>query len=115
MRTIHNYKLEKETWESQRIAGRYNPATEIVFRDKRGIHRHTIGAGNSDNIHVFREGYWTIVLSVNYGLPYCGIEIFDGDMAFYDTFVQGEPATEYVDLTPINMTKALMAKAACDC
>ena len=108
MRTIHNYKLSLESWESQRDAGRYNPATVITYRDRHGIHNHVIGAGNSDQITVVRDGEHTIVLAANDSLGYCGIEVFDGSSMVFDQFLQGDEATEPLDLCPINIIKYLL-------
>ena len=72
MRTYHAYKLESETWDEQRNAGRHNPAVVLATRR----HRFTLGAGDSDRIDVYREGAYLFVVTVNTGLGYAGIEVF---------------------------------------
>ena len=114
MRTIKDFKLQNETFEDQRKAGRYNPALELIFRDKKGFHTVKIGAGTSDRIYVFREDWETIVLSINSGLNYAGIEVFNGREHLGEKFVQYDyEIQEYLgikdvdDLTEINVAKRL--------
>ena len=65
------YQIQKETWESMRKAQRYNQALEITFRDRTGSHTHTLSAGHSDDLHVYREDTETYVLSLNYSPWLC--------------------------------------------
>ena len=111
MRRIHCYAIRKESYEDQIAAGRWNPCLEIVFRDRKGEHTHKISAGNSDVIHVYREGNETFVLSVNDPLGYVGLEVFDGDDKQGDAFLQGEQVTEVLgrdDLAPFTMIRRMM-------
>jgi len=80
-------KLEKETWEEQQEAGRYNPGLVVLFRDRRGKHRVPISAGYSDDVEGFRSGDETYILSMNQGLNYVGLEVFRGSESMGDIFV----------------------------
>jgi hypothetical protein len=51
----------------------------LIYRDRGGIHRVTLDAGRADDLHVFREGNETFVLSLNHRLDYAGLQIFDTD------------------------------------
>lgn len=82
------FKIEKETYEEQRAAGRYNPGLVVLFRDKRGNHRVHIGAGYSDDVEVYREGDETFILSKNRRLDYVGLEIFRGSQQVGEMFLQ---------------------------
>lgn len=89
MRTISNYKIEKETYEAQHEAGRHNPAQVLKFRDKSGKHEVTLESGHFDHISVFREGLETVVLSMHVGFGYIGIQvIFEGE-EIASRFLQG--------------------------
>jgi len=72
---LADYRTELESWESQRTAGRYNPAT--VLKVDGHAAEYTLGAGRSDSLTVFVQGNEILVLSVNHGLGYVGLEIFD--------------------------------------
>ena len=109
MRTIHNYKLQTETWESQSKAGRYNPATEIVYRDKRGIHTYTTGAGTSDSINVFREGEETYILIVNDQLGYAALEIPGSIEVVFFQSTYSELREDFHELSPITQVKILLS------
>jgi hypothetical protein len=89
-----NYKLTKEPYEEMNEAGRFNPCLEITFRDKKGMHKHKISAGYSDEIYVFRECDETYVLIQNTKLGYVGLEVFEGDDKVGDIFLQGEETGE---------------------
>jgi hypothetical protein len=116
MRTFHNFTLRKESWESQREAGRYNPATELVT----GKHVFTLSCGDSDSVYMFREYDELIVLSLNTRYDYCGVEIFDlkTGSEIGNVFCQSEE--EYTDtlgplglnLTPLHIAARL---SACVC
>lgn len=64
--------------------GHYGPSKTIQFTDTTGREREAvIGAGSEDHVWVF-SGYGLIyVLSINYRLPYVGLEAIDDN---------GEPA-----------------------
>jgi len=83
-----DYRLQKESWKSQKAAGRYNPGLEITFRDATGKHTHPISAGSYDDIYVYREKKETFVLSKNDRLGYMGIEVFEGEYNNGDIFIQ---------------------------
>ncbi len=71
------FKLEDESLESQRTAGRYNPAKVCCFR--LGPHKLAVvlGAGTSDDVDVFTHHGEGIILNSNRGLDYCGVEVYD--------------------------------------
>jgi hypothetical protein len=66
------FKLCRESYESQSKAGRYNPARVVKVDSERFL----IGAGTNDDVDVFKEGGPYLVLVVNRGLGYCGLEVF---------------------------------------
>ena len=110
MKRVKNYEVRKESTEDAVRAGRFNPSLEIVFRDKAGIHTHKIGAGYSDELHVFREDGVTYVLARNNALPYVGLEAFEEDDKVGDIFLQEHQVSEVLgrdDLAPITMVKRL--------
>ncbi len=76
MRTVQNYKLDKEDWDQQCDAGRFNPATTVIIESGPTL---TIGAGDSDVVDVFHEGDRYYITAVNYGLDYAGVEVFEKD------------------------------------
>ena len=80
-------KLEKETWEEQQEAGRHNPGLVVLFRDRKGKHRVPISAGYSDDVEGFRSGEETYILSMNRGLNYVGLQVFQGSDEIGDMFV----------------------------
>lgn len=79
-----DYKLCRENSASQHAAGRYNPATVLLWEYKRRKYRAVIGAGSSDELGVFRAGDEIIVVSRNCGMGYVGAECFP-------LFSEGEP------------------------
>ncbi len=114
MRTIHYWKVQEESYENQRKAGRYNPAREILYRDKTGNHMVAIGAGTGDAIDMFREGIDTIIMSTSYRLNYVGIEVFRDGELIHDRFLQDDWELGEVlgigdvdDLEPITIAKRL--------
>jgi len=111
MRRVYSHTIRKESYEGQIAAGRWNPCLEIVFRDRRGKHTHKISAGNSDVIHVYRDGSETYVLSVNDSLGYVGLEVFDGDDKTGEAFLQGEQVADVLgryDLAPFTMVRRMV-------
>jgi len=111
MQRVKNYSITKESIDEMIAAGRFNPSLEIVFRDRCGIHRHKLSAGYSDNLHVYREGSLTCILSVNNRLGYIGMEVFDGNQPFGDIFLQGDQVFEILKrngLSPFTIIRRLM-------
>jgi len=107
---VKNFQIQKESTEDAVRAGRFHPSLEIVFRDKAGIHTHKIGAGYSDDLHVFREDDVTYVLARNNALPYVGLEVFEGSDKVGDIFLQEHQVSEVLgrdDLAPITIVKRL--------
>ena len=110
MKRVKNFEVRKESIEDACRAGRFHPSLEIVFRDEAGIHTHKIGAGYSDELHVFREDGVTYVLARNNVLPYVGLEAFEGDDKVGDIFLQEHQVSEVLgrdDLAPITIIKRL--------
>lgn len=85
-----------ETWKP----GAYGPSKTMTFKDGSGEHMVTLSAGMGDDITVFQDegarasivspGYpiRTYLLAVNTGLPYVGLEVFEGDEAVGSVFLQ---------------------------
>lgn len=107
MRTVkpHTYQLEPETYAEQRAAGRYNPASVIIWR---GL-RHTIGAGSADNVDVLEQSGCLYVLATNRALGYIGLQIFQDGAQVADCFCQDESkeTARLLELTPLNAAKRL--------
>lgn len=123
MRTYHNWKTEKESWEEQQAARRFHPCDVIVTgRGK----RLTTGAGKGDRLHVFTQDGLFFVLCVNYRLPYAGLEVFEtskGEQVgaqLGEVFLQCDHEQEEVlgrnweDLTPCTLAKRLAPYALQD-
>lgn len=62
--------------ETEYLPGNFSASLAMTFRDKKGIHRVALEAGTQDYLHVFRQGDCTYVVSINYGLPYVGLQVF---------------------------------------
>ena len=110
MRRVTNYTITKESVEDMLKAKRFNPCLEISFRDKSGRHRHKLGAGYSDDIHVYRELGETFILTHNSRLGYVGVEVFNGADLVGDIFLEGHQVTEILgreDLAPFTMIRRL--------
>ena len=109
MKTVHDWALSSEPYAEQRAAGRRNPARR-VFIDGGYL---TIGAGGLDAVDVFTEHGHTFVVSVNQGLGYAGLEVFDEDgQPAGDVFVQGVEVADAigprgVDLHPQTIARRL--------
>ena len=91
-------------------AQRYNPALQIRFRDKSGSHTHTLGAGYDDDLHAYREGCETYVLSLNTRLGYVGLQVFDGADVQGEIFLQSGQAEEiigHLDYAPYTIIRRL--------
>lgn len=115
MRTFKgNIRLLEESWESQREAGRYNPATQAHFRAGRKSHALTLNAGTSDRLAFFREGEYFIVLSSNWNLHYIGLQVYNTKECDCeeDIFLSGDQVDEMLgkdafDLADITLAKRL--------
>jgi hypothetical protein len=111
MRRINNYRIFKETTEEMIAGGKFNPCLKITFVDGSGRHTHKLASGYGDKIHVYRNADLTCVLSVNERLGYVGLEIFNGDDAVGDVFLQGDQVTETLgksELAPFTIIRKLM-------
>ena len=88
MKTIHNYTFDLESLADQLEAKRYNPATELHRRDRKGKYKVTLGCGSSDDVSVYLDSGLMVVLTVNRSLDYCGIEVFKRDEMIGEMFLQ---------------------------
>ena len=110
MKRVKSFQIQKESVEDAVRAGRFHPSLEIGFRDGTGKHTHKIGAGYSDDLHVFREDGVTYVLARNNAFPYLGVEAFAGEDKVGDIFLQEHQVSEVLgrdDLAPITVVKRL--------
>ena len=111
MTKVKNYRISKESTDEMIAAGRFNPSLEIIFRDRHGNHRHKLSAGYADDIHVYREGGLTCVLSINNSLGYVGLEAFEGSEPAGEIFLQEDQVTETLgraNLAPLTIIRRLM-------
>lgn len=106
MRTLkpHEYELDRETWDEQREAGRYNPAPVIIWRG----HRYALGHGTADDVDYFEEGGALYVLARNVAIGYAGLEVYRTGEQIASTFTTFQEQEEYLNgLTPIYAAKRL--------
>ena len=106
MRAVKKYTISKESLEEMRKSKRFNPCLEITFRDKKGVHRHKLGAGYDDHIYVYREQRETFILTQNHRLGYVGLEVFAGDDKTGDIFLEAHQVIEVLgkdDLAPFTI------------
>jgi hypothetical protein len=111
MRKVKNYRIFKETKEEMIAAGRFHPSLMITFIDKSGRHTHSLTSGYADEIHVYRSGDLTCVLSVNERLDYVSLEVFNGEDSAGDMFLHGDQVSETIgriDLAPFTIIRKLM-------
>lgn len=105
------YTWDRETWEEQREAGRYNPAQVVEWRG----HRYAIGAGTADDVDLFTEGGALYVLARNRGLGYAGLEVFRDGERIAETFTDSEDQADYLnELTAVYAAKRLANWADCE-
>jgi hypothetical protein len=113
---IISYQKRYESEESQRKAGRYNPAYVISYRTKHGRRSRIIGAGSQDHLDVVKEGDETFVVTRNYGLNYVGLEVFDDrfpgpDGKVGDVFAQNDwEVEEYLGKRGLDLTAHTIAR-----
>jgi hypothetical protein len=110
MHGAKKYTIDKESMEDQFKYRRFNPGLEITFTDDKGIHKHKIASGYSDEISVFQDNGTTLVLSFNPMLGYAGLEAFQGDERINDVFLSGSEmlaAFGKDDLEPARMVGIL--------
>jgi len=110
MRKITNYIISKEPIEDMIKVGRFNPCLQITFRDRQGVHTHKLAAGYEDGIHVYRDHGETFVLTQDCRLGYVGLEVFNGNEAVGDIFLQGDDVIEILgreDLAPFTIIRRL--------
>lgn len=77
MQTVKSARIKRESWDRQRAAGRYNAGLVVLLNYRKRRYVLPIGAGDSDCVDVFREGNYVYVVSVNHGLEYAGLEVFE--------------------------------------
>ena len=119
MRSVHNWALGRESWDDQSAAGRYNPAFQVRIDGGPVL---TIAAGGSDSVDVFTDHGLYYVISVNSGLEYAGLEVFDNEGNQIDegsVFLQADYevreilGTRGVDLSPMSICKRLAQYTNC--
>jgi hypothetical protein len=112
MRTVNGYKIVYEEWETQKEAGRYNPALELHYKGK----AYTLACGSTDDVNVFEDNTVLFVMSQNWGLEYCGLQVFDLDtdsveprseVFFQEGFPDEGRGLPWTELIAINRCKAL--------
>ena len=116
MRKVDNFQIQKESYEDQRKAGRWNPALEITFSDRTGLHTHKLSAGYQDNIHVYRDGEHTYVLTKNEYLGYIALEVLKGSVKDFDIFIEDYNVKDTIggfDLAPFTIIRRLEPYMAC--
>lgn len=69
-------KVYRESPESQRNAGRYNPASVIKPIIKGVKRRHVLPCGDSDRVSFWLEGETVYCLSISHRLGYCGLTAY---------------------------------------
>jgi hypothetical protein len=110
MRAVTKYTISKESLADMLKAKRFNPCLEITFRNKKGVHRHKLGAGYDDHIDVYREQQETFILTQNPRLGYIGLEVFAGDDKTGDIFLEAHQVLEALgknDLAPFTIIRRL--------
>jgi hypothetical protein len=101
---LHSYEFDRETYDEQRAAGRYNPARVIIWRG----HRYALGCGDGDAVDVFTEGGALYVLSRRRPLGYAGLEVFRDGERIADIFTDDPERADYLcDLTAVYAAKRL--------
>ena len=87
MRRVKNYNIERD-----RGASRDPVSFGLVmkYRDRFGNHLVPIQAGKSDDIYVFRDGDYTLLLSMNQKFGYVGLDVYQGDEKINDIFLQND-------------------------
>jgi hypothetical protein len=76
MRTLQ-FKISKETMDSQRLAGRYNPANVATWHHRRKRYQLVLHSGDSDTVLGFTDEDNVIFVSINRTHGYCGIVVND--------------------------------------
>ena len=110
------FAVAHETWEEAGAAGRYNRGLVALFRDRTGNHRVPIGAGESDNVEVYRDHGLTYVVSRNHGLGYVGLEVFEGDAQVGETFLQVDyEIAELLGRDGLDRSGGWIARQLADC
>lgn len=119
MRAI-SAKVEQESWESARLAGRCHRAMQVALDPP-----VTIAAGTGDEVHLFREGGLLLVLTINRRLGYAGLEVFErrrGEDEFSylgDVFCDNDGrliealGPKMLILQPVNIARRLLPYATC--
>lgn len=77
--TTFEYKVKRESAESQREGGRYNPAKVLLWAVGDRKYRAILPCGSSDEYDVFRDGSELFCVSRNTGLGYAGLSRYDYD------------------------------------
>lgn len=121
MKTLHNWKIQDESFDRQSAAGRHNPGQELLISEGDKVWNQLtipISCGTSDDVHIFTQDEGNIiVLVVNLGLWYCGLEVFDNrgkvgplnNRTFLqvDYHIREVLGPKELDLAPITIAKKL--------
>ena len=110
LQTANKYSIFTCSWSDDRAKGYYNPPQILRYKDNETI----IGAGTSDTIYLFKINQTdeVLVLTINLGLYYAGIELFDSKLAkIADAFLQSDWQIDEIgdldELAPITVAKRL--------
>ena len=115
MREI-SHRLYRESTEQQIAAHRVNPGQRITAKVGGKEIDVPIAAGTRDAVTCYSEGGRLLVLSVNYGLWYCGLQIFnqDGTLA-NEVFCQGDEVEQTLGDDGLDLGEREIAKRLAAC
>lgn len=112
LRTVPNKQWTYFTcdWDDDRARGFYNPPMILQYKKNETV----IGVGTQDHLYFYKIHGTdeTMLLSLNLGLPYAGLEVYDGDtVKVSDVFMQNDYDLEEIgdldELSPITIAKRL--------
>lgn len=101
MKRFHPH-ISKESWESQRKAGRYNPALTACFAGVEVL----LPAGTSDTMTFWRDRTRVLLLTTNSRLGYAGLTEFDAldgsesGSVFVQDMYGGDAPPDFFDRAP---------------
>lgn len=119
METLKDWKIKRLDWNDDRSHGYYNPPAILVYRNMEVV----IGNGTSDNVHLFADGQYIVLLTINERHGYAGINVYNsqleeaGDcfmqqdwdfMAMLDIDDPDRAINKFFNYSPINQAKLLL-------
>jgi len=119
MKTLKDWKIEKLDWDDDRSHGYYNPPYILIYRDMEVV----IGNGASDNLHLFADGQYIVLLTSNERHGYAGINVYNSQLEeIGDCFMQNDydfmamlgiddpyrAINKFFSYSPINQAKLLL-------